>query len=105
MQQATRLFLFTLGVYFLMVTVADAGTAGTSIEELTGAATSFFEALRDSDFVRWTGLTIFGFIVFGLCLGGLGAAWGTIIFMLLAVAGWVGAEPIFDTLFTSGVVI
>ena len=105
MQQATRLFLFTLGIYFLMVTAAVAGSTGTDIPELIDPAISFFEALRNTDFTRIVAIVIFGLTLLGMIAGYITAGLMPVMIMLFALGGFVGAEAIAHILFTSGAVI
>ena len=105
MEKAARLFLLVVGIYFLMTGVAQAGSTGAGIEELTGPATTFFEALRDVDFIRIVGVVIFGLTLLMMCFGFVGAGVLPMMVMVIGLGGWFGAEAIADTLFTSGVVI
>ncbi len=104
MQQTLRLFLLTIGIYFLSVAISHAAV-GVDIPEFTGGVNDIFSALRTGTLVRNVGVAMFAFILFGALGGMLAGGWGIIMVGLLILGAWFGAEPIIDTIYTSGVII
>ena len=100
-----RVFLLSAAFVLFSAVVAHAAGTGAEIVEFTGGATQIFEAMRAENFVRWTCVALFGILLIAGFGGYISGGWTAVMGGLLMLAGWMGAEPIVDTIFASGVVI
>ena len=94
-----------LGMFFLASGIAHAAGTGAEIVEFTGGATKLFESLRAVNFVRGIAIALFALTIVAGIGGYISGGWTSVIASLLLIGGWMGAEPIVDTIFGAGVVI
>ena len=100
-----QLLVLTFGIYLALPALVYAGGTGIEIIEFTGGATQLFGAMRATTFVRIVAVVLFALAIIAGFGGYISGGWTAVLAALLLIGGWMGAEPIVDTIYASGAVI